>query len=370
MPEATQQPEKVPYLIDSGRMSARLFAEAGKTDQADQAWEQLATIVDASPKLDGVLDEWARFNLQHERYDQSDEIYRKLVDRFPKSSFVSAARLSLAESEMQANRLDEALREFVSIATNEAYSEEDREAALYHVVDIYAAQRDWPNVMKYAEMFGTDFSASKHAPMIQLLYCEALLDQKKFSQCRSRLESLRSAVLDGKLAAEDWTERTWVVLAELALSEKRYADVDAAAEELEKRSPDSRFLFQIRDVQGRRWKSQAPPDFARARDYFSAVVKDKVGGATETAARCQFLIGETLLMEKDYAAAVSEYYRVYLNYPFDDLRVRALYQAAQCETKLGKKEEAQRSYRDLINDFPTSELAAEARQQLTKLEAS
>ena len=317
-----------------------------------------------------LLDEWARANLRAERYQQSDRIYRQLVEQFSSKQNTSVQQ-DCHWQRVKCTRIDWdiALREFEAIAAEESFAAEDREAALYHVVDIHAAQRDWPDVIRFAELFGTHFSASKHAPMIQLLYSEALLDQKRFADAQSKLDSLRTAVLDGKLVAEEWTERIWIVLAELALVEKRYADVDPIAAELEERTPMSRFLFQMRDVQGRRWKNQAPPDFERARDYFAAVVKDEAGRGTETAARCQFLIAETFLMQQDYAAAVSEYYRVYLNYPFDDMRARALFQAAGCETKLGKKAEAVRSYQDLINDFPASELAEEAKERLKEIAA-
>lgn len=366
-PAAATNPEQVTYFLDSGRMSARLLEDSGQIDQADQMWNSLATTFAASTELDNLLDEWARVNLKHERYDRSDEIYTRLITDFPDSKFAGAGRLSLAESVMQDNQLDAALAEFLAIAAHQSYGEQEKEAALFHVVDIYAAQRKWTDVVKHAKQFASEYQSSENAPMVQLLHADGLLDQGKFPECRTKLDGLRAAVDTQELPPEEWTERIWVVLAELALAEKRYSDIDAIADELEQRSPKSRLLFQIRNVQGKRWKSQAPPDFARSRDYFLQVVQDEAGKGTETAAWSQFLIAETLLMEKNYKVAAREFYRVYLNHPFDDIRARALLQAASCEVALGQKDQAIRSFQDLIKDFPTSEFADTAKERLKSL---
>ena len=363
--------EKVsPWFLDSGRMHARILGDAGKVDEADMMWEQLSKRFETAAELDEILDEWAYLNLQHQRFEQSDRIYSELLDKFPDSKFAGQARLSLAESEMQGNRLDTALREFTAIAMDPRYGDTEKEAALYHAIDIHAAQRDWADVIKYAGLFAENYSSSDLAPNVQLLYAEGQLDQKNLTEAKSVLLNLRKAILDGNLDSAAWTERIWVVLAEVALAQKKYTDVDVVAKELEQRNTSSRFLFQMRDVQGRRWKSQAEPDFARARDYFGQVIRAETGRGTETAARCQFLIAETLLLEGDYEAALKEYYRVYLSYAYDDWRARGLFQAAGCEVKLQQFTAAVRSYEDLIKDFPDSELAEKAKTRLKELAAT
>ena len=355
------------YFLDSGRMRARIFGDSGDVEKADQAWEELSLQFDKSELLDEILDEWAYLNLQNERYERSDEIYATLIDRFPMSRFAGQARLSLAESEMQSNRLDVALREFTEISQNEAYGEKEREIALYHAIDINAAQRDWPEVVKLAEVFAENHSSSKLAANVQLLYAEGLLDQRQLEEANEKLMSLRELILDGQLAADPWTERIWVALAEVSLARQNYSQVDQIAAELKSRNAESRFLFQMHDVQGRRWKTQAEPDFEKSREYFRMVTDSEVGRGTETAARCQFLYAETLLLEGNHKAALPEYFRVYLSYAYDDWRVRGLFQAAGCEAALNNVDKAKRSYNDLIVEFPTSDLVEKAKQKLAEL---
>lgn len=357
-----------PYLLDSGRMQARLAAQNQNMEQADQIWQELAALYDMTDQLDDILDEWAYAHLQQENYARSDEIYQRLLDRFPESPFAGQARLSLAESQMQNQRLDVALREFKAIAENEQYGSAERQAALYHAIDINAAQRDWPAVIRLAQQFAEAYSNSDLAPYVQLLYAEGLLDQQQFQEARDKLSTLKAGAVEGRLQ-QPWTDRIWIALAEVALAERRYDAIDPIGEELRQRSPDSKFLFQLNDVQGRRWKTQPVPDFQKSRTYLQKVVEDEVARGTETAARCQFLIGETFLLEKKYEEALKAYYRVYLNYAYDDWRARGLFQAAGCEVALGRREAAIRSYNDVVRDFPDSELAQRARKQLSELDA-
>jgi cellulose synthase operon protein C len=360
-----------PWFLDSGQMFARLIGEAGQVDEADRAWEDLAKTFASHDHLDDILDEWAYLNLQHERYARADVIYGQLLTKFPDSPHAGQARLSLAESRMQANDLDTALREFTAIATDRKYAESAREPALYHVIDISAAQRKWPDVLKFAGLFAGEFSASSHASKVQLFYGEALLGQGNLPEAERVLQTLRKGLLEGQLAVADWTDRVWVVLADIALAGKQYADIDPLAGELVERSPQSRFLFQIRDVQGRRWKSQPEPDFDKARDYFQQVTLDEIGRGTETAARCQFLIAETLLLQNRRKEALTEYHRVYLNYQgADEWRMRGLFQAAGCELDLGDKSGATRSYQDLVSEFPNTELATKAAEKLKQIAPS
>lgn len=357
------------YFLDAGRMYARIQGEAGKLDDADMMWARIAERFDQSAKLDEILDEWAYLNLQNNRFKRSDEVYARLLDRFPESRFAGQARLSLAESQMQAKRLDVALREFTAIAFDKKYGAPEREAALYHAIDIHAAQRDWQQVIKLADIFATEYGGSDLAANVQLLYAEGLLDQRKFKEAADKLGSLQAAVVEGSLTDEPWTDRIWVALAEVALAQKEYDKIDQLTDELSTRRPQSQFMFQVWDVQGRRWKTQAAPDFAKARDWFDKVISDDVARGTETAARCQFQIAESYLLEGNHKEALREYYRVYLNYAYDEWRAIGLFQAAGCEVKLNAIDAARKSYTDLIRDFPASEYATKAKQQLLALEA-
>lgn len=365
----TQPP--LQYAYDAGRQAARMLSQLKQAEQADQQWNRLVSSFPAARDLDRVLDEWALSNLTSERFDQADEIYRRLLKQFPDSPFAGQARLSLAESEMQAQRLDVALKEFEAIVAEARYGPSEKERALFHVIDIHTSRREWQQVRRDAAGFLETYRDSELEPQVRLLSAESILNtvqaETDVAQARQQLQTLRESILAGSVPTEEWTERVWIVLAEAALLARDYAQIDVLADELVRRNPKSRFQFQMHDVQGRRWKNQAPPDFAKAREAFRRVLDDETARGTETAARCQFLIAETWVLEKKYEDARREYLRTYVSYPWEAWQVQALYQAAGCEIQLSLRDAAISSYQELISRFPRSELAGRARERLSEL---
>jgi cellulose synthase operon protein C len=359
------------YAFDAGRQAARIQGSLKMLDGANQQWSEVARIFPAAANLDRVLDEWAWLNLNAENFEKSDQIYRQLLDQFPSSAYAGQARLSLAESQMQADNLDAARKEFEAIVADPVYADSEKERAQFHLLDIHTAQRSWSEVAAAAAHFVATFPESPLLPQARLLSAEAALNtartRTELETVEVSLSALKDEVIAGTFPAEEWTERIWVVLAEIALTAGNYERIDGIADELQTRKPDSRFAFQMFDIQGRRWKNQAAPDFEKSREYFRRVIDDETGKGTETAARCQFLIAETLVMQNELAEARKEYFKVCLSYQFPELQAQSLYQMAQCEFQLQKKDDAVRSLQELIRDYPQCPEAATAKQELTEL---
>lgn len=384
MPDEVQDIGSSPRLqfaFDAGRQAARILGRQKQFDAADHQWELLTQRFPRSAELERVLDEWAGLNLTAERYLRADEIHRRLLERFPDGIAAGRARLSLAESaltaltdsELRSERLEQVLGEFRAIVDHSGYDEAEKERALFHIIDIQVLQRDWAQVREFSLRFLQQFESSPFASQVRLMLAEASLntvrtDADVDAAVRSLTELQQQIVTAGQPSAE-WTERIWVVLAEGYLLKKDYAAVDRVAELLLQRAPETRFAFQMYDVQGRRWKAQAPPDFERARSCFRQAIEDRVGAGTETAARCQFQIAETFLLEKNFDQARKEYYQAYLNYPYPLLREQALYQAAGCELRLQKKDDAIQSFQEFLRVFPASELTTKVKGQLRELGA-
>lgn len=356
------------YAFDAGRQAARGHEKLGKIDESDRSWEALARQFPDAKQADQVLDEWAWMNATAERYERSDAIHRQLLEKFPNSPFAGQARLSLAESSLQAGKLEDALKEMNTIVDDARYGASEKERALFHIIEIQAASRKWQPMKVAADQFMENYSGSPLAPQVRLFAGDALLQLGNTEESLRVLTELKTEILAGKASQEDWTDRVWIVLAEVSLATKQYDQLDVLEKELKDRSADSRFLFQMLDVQGRRWKQQAPPNFDKAREYLTQVVTNPHAEGTETAARCQSLIGDTLVLQSRLDEAVMEYFKVYLNYGrYDELRAQALFQAALCEVQLEKKEAAVRDLKELIATFPSSALVPKAREELTKL---
>jgi TolA-binding protein len=356
------------FAYDAGRQAARSWQKLNKTDEADRAWAAVLNQFPAATDADRLLDEWAWLNAEAGRYERSDEIHRRLLKDFPSSPYAGQARLSLAESELAAGRIDPARAEFEAIVANDGYGAADRERSLFHLVEIHTTARDWPAVASRADSFLSQFSASPLTGHVRLFRGEAALQLGDAAAAETTLSLLRDDLLNGRIPVEDWADRVWIALAETALARKDYATIDRLESELRTRSPKSPFAFQLMDVQGRRWKQQAPPDFDKARRYFVQVTQDESGRGTRTAARCQFLIAETFVMQSELDEALKAYFAVYLNYDYDDLRAQSLFQAAACQVQLKRPAAAERDFKELLEKFPQSEFAAQARDELARLQ--
>ncbi|MEJ7593323.1 MAG: tetratricopeptide repeat protein [Planctomycetaceae bacterium] len=356
------------YAFDAGKQTARSLVKLKRFADADVAWKKLTTLFSDAKDMDSLLDEWAWMHFSAGNFPGADAIHRHLLEKFPDSPFAGQARLSLAESLLEAGQLEPALKEMEAIVAGARYGEMEKERALFHVIEIQATARNWEQTMA-TERFLADFSASPLTPQVRQFAGDAFLQQGNPDEAIPILNALREDIISEKVKKEDWVDRVWVVLAEAALAKQDYDRIDMLQAELNQRSPESLFAFQLNDIQGRRWKQQAPPDFVKAREYFQRVTADPQAEGTETSARCQFLLAETYLMASDHQTAAKEYFKVYLNYKgHDELRAQALFQGASCQVALKKTELAIRDFRELIKEFPASNLVNKANEELKKLE--
>jgi TolA-binding protein len=358
------------YAYDAGKQAARLFQQAGDADRADHVWEQVSNQYSTASDADAVLDEWAHMNLQREKFDRADTIHQKLLDRFPDSRFAGTAHLSLAESAILAGQTQLATAEFESILKTEHYRDLEKSNALFHLIDIAAAAADWDAASDKAILFQASYPQHELLPRVRLFLAEAQLNTGDFAEAQKIAEELRDGIVNDTAKLGPLAERAWLILARAALESARYDQIDSLADELHERFPDSPFTFQMRDLQGRRWMLQAPPDFEKARAYFRKVVDDPRGRGSRTAANCQLRIADTLRRENNLKEAVREYYRLYYNHTGnDDLRVEALYAAAVCERDLKETASAIRSLQDLIVKFPDSDRKDDAIKELQTMGA-
>lgn len=369
VPAGAESMPPLAYAFDAGKQTARALVKLKRFADAETAWKKLTTQFPDAKEMDSLLDEWAWMHFSTGNFAGADAIHRQLLEKFPTSPFAGQARLSLAESLLEAGQLESALKEMEAVVSDGRYGEMEKERALFHVIEIQATAREWQSTVVAAKKFLADFSDSPLAPQVRQFVGDALLQQGNPDEAILILKALREDIITEKVKEEDWVDRVWVVLAEAALAKKDYDTIDAIQEELKGRSPESLFAFQLNDVQGRRWKQQAPPDFAKAREYFQRVTGDPQAEGTETSARCQFLIAETYVMEANHETAAKEYFKVYLNYEgHDELRAQALFQGASCQVALKKTELAIRDFQELIKEFPASSLVNKAGEELKKLQ--
>jgi cellulose synthase operon protein C len=367
--EQLSSTERTPALEEfarkAGLEAARLARQASRAEVADQFYSRVHGLFPRMPNLEAFLYEWAVANANAERFEQSDEVFRLLIRKFPQTAHRTEARLILAESDAARGKLDDARSALVEIVNDEQTADPLRKNALSHLVRIELTRRDWNEVSRWSALFAETYPSDPFRYDAQRYLAEALLFQEKDTEAEKILSRLYDQRDDPVLKDVPWRPQLWILLAEASVRLKNYDRVDALAKELASVEGAEPFRYQMWEVHGRSLKNRAK--FAEAREAYQAAIDDKHGQKTETAAKCQFYLGEISLLRENYDAALEEFLKVYLLYNFPKWQAPALYQAGQCDEKLSHVDKALTSYEDLLRDFPDSEFAPLAQKRIAAL---
>ena len=356
------------FSYKAGLQVARILSKQDKVPEADAAYEELLKRFPEPTDLDKRLDEWAIFNYRHERFERSDAIWRRLVAETPRSPLVNSAKLSLAESDLFAGKFEEARQSFEELADNDQSSAEIKEQALFQLVVLAVDRQRWPDVRAIGNRLTTDFPQSVHRFYVAYTLAESLLagsrsTESELAKAREALTMLQKEE-SPEVRNTEWFDRTWVLLAEVNFRERKYDEVIAVIDDFKKQKPDSRFLYLAEEVLGRSYKQQAPPKFDEARQAFDRVLADQAAFRTETAAKAQFMIGDTYFLQEKWDDASIAYQKVYSNYKFPEWQAAALLSAGKCDEAQNEWKLATETYRLLIKEFPDTAVIEEAKKRL------
>lgn len=352
-----------------GKGAARLLREADRTDAADAAYEATFKVLTALPadrqaELDRLLSEWALLSYESQRYQRSDELFKRLVELRPDSELADDARLYLGESQFFDGNQADAQAIFEALVKEEQADEFVRHRASLLLLDIVAKREEWDQLLDYADRFCQQFPTSNQQAYARYRAGEAALQLDKLERAVAELTGL-TKLEDEKATEAEWYTSVYVLLAESQFRAKDYPAVEATVEAFRQRFPDSPLLYHADEIVGRSYIKRAMLN--EARSSLVKVVDSETGQRTKTAARAQFHIAESYLIEKDYSAALREYYKVYVNYQFPEWQAVALYQSGQCDESLENWQDAKQNYEKLIKEFPDHEYAEQARQRITAI---
>jgi TolA-binding protein len=161
---------------------------------------------------------------------------------------------------------------------------------------------------------------------------------------------------------EAWVAIVPLRRAQLLLQEKEWQKSRALAQSIARDFPDFDQQYEADYIIGRCLAAEA--DFDGARKMYQQVVRSPGGGKTETAAMSQWMIGESHYHQENYEAALREYLRVEILYPYPRWQAAALLQAGKCHEQLGRYKEAAELYSHLLKKHPDSEFVEQANQRL------
>ncbi len=353
------------FAYRAGLQAARVYRQLKQVDPADKGY---AAVLEKFPKpqhLDKLLDEWALLNYEANRFEQADVLFARLLRETPESDLADNAKLSLAESDLLADRLDKARAAFDELRQSPTADATVKERAHYQSMILAMDQQRWNDVLMLTAEFEKAFATSALRPYVAYCNLEAqLADLQATSEVLAAAEKQLREQIDAPAPVEipAWYPRLWILLAEVRFRKKDYAGVEQAVTELKQRLPNGPLLYQAEEVLGRCFKQQA--EFDKARAAFQRAIADPTSFRTETAAKSQFLLAETYFLQEKWLDAFRAYMKVYSNYAaYPSWQAAALLQAGKCDEQQGEWKTAAQTYEQLITEFPQSTHIAEAKKR-------
>ena len=291
------------------------------------------------------------------------EILNRIVSDYPESSAHDNARLFVAELDLVDGHSGAAEKVFREVLADPKADQKTRQDGLSRLIAVAADREEWSSVRELAEKFLSQFAKSPDSPLVRLNLAAAQLGLKKPEVAEKALTGLKQQVADAN-DPPDWAARIWILLAESQYQQKKYVDVENTASDLRQRFPKSPLIYQADEVLGRSFKNQALWDKAVA--AFQRVIDERQDPQDVTAAKSRLMIAECWFLQKKFSQARTDYLRV-LTYNKPEWAAPALFQAGLCAEALKQQDDAEKSYRSVINDYPQTKFAEEAKRRLDEL---
>lgn len=332
------------------------------TEKAKTVLEQFIVAHPNDSLCDAAIYELAWISIETSQKSTAIKHFNSLIERFPKSRFCDDAFLRIAGLEFELGNWAEAAK----AARLLIESRPENQALVDHAY--FLRGRSLLALKKYPE--------SQHA----LTTC--LRRTKEESQRLSAIHWIGEAILSSNNIVDAYDQfqiaqkgfnpqaakliptvnlRVAQKLAEL----EQFSLAKKIALETQNRFKEFEFQYELDYVIGRALASQA--EFKSARDRYQRTIASEKGASTETAAKAQWMIGESFFHQERYAEAIEAYYRVDSLFEYTQWRAAALFQAAKCQEKLQNMSAARKLYNQVIKLLPQSDFAAQARTRLSRL---
>ncbi|HEX5442704.1 MAG TPA: tetratricopeptide repeat protein [Pirellulales bacterium] len=344
-------------------LAARLQERLGRLQDAAELYERLIHECPELPQREAVLYESAWVLRGLGRHDEADQRFEQLRQATPRGRLWADAVYRLAERAAQQkefDRADELLKELFGGQP----APQIVPHALFLQGQIAVGREAWPQVAEPLKRLIAEFPDSELAPLAQFWLAEAAYRQANFESAGEQLRQLAEE-MRGKQAK--WLPMIALRQAQILAQKKEWHDALEIASQIETDYPDFDQQYEVDYLMGRCQAAQGNFDDARS-DYRRAT-RSETGAKTETAAKAQWMIGETYFHQEDYESALREYLRVEILYAFPTWQAAALLQAGKCHEHLGEWQPAVELYARLLKNYPETDFAQDASERLKTAQA-
>ncbi|MEN6451892.1 MAG: tetratricopeptide repeat protein [Thermoguttaceae bacterium] len=353
-----------PQHADALLAAARLRNNLKQWSAAAETADRLAHDHPQYEKLDAAIYERAWAQLQLGKTDEARRLFERLHADFPRSRYWADATCRMAQRAFDAKDYDRADR-LLDALSHEKSDPQVRKAAMYLLGQVAVARRDWSKARDAFDALVKESPTASQRLAAETWIAEADYQLGNLAAAEARLDRLAKQIADKR---EPWMALIPLRRAQILAKREQWSEAAQIAAAIEKDFPRFDQQYDVDCLLGQCLAMQA--DFDAARRAYARVILSPTGAKTETAARAQWLIGESYFHQKNYEAALREYLKLEILYAYPAWQAAALFEAAKCHELLGQKKEAAEVYRQLLDRYPKSPLVADAKKRLRDLRPS
>lgn len=295
--------------------SAESLLKLGRKDEAAITFEYLVTNYFWSNYRDKSLYNLGLIYFSEGKYEKSRLRFKLLLKDYPESEYVGSSFYWIGESYTAENKLDEAVK-FLEEAVADKRNKSFADYSIYTLANVYEKQGDYNNAVKYYDQLLTYHKDSKLANSAQI----------RIGICYFKLKDYQSSILELKNPKltnlpDDVYSESLYLLATAYYRVQEYPDAEKTYLEVLNKYPTSEYFKNSK--------------YGLAWAYFQ---------------------------QKKYNDAFVQFDG--LSNGDDSLAIKSFFWKAECKRYLGKNDEANEIYKQLIEKYPDDPLAKEAQYQI------
>jgi TolA-binding protein len=343
---------------DAQYLLALCQMDTGKHDQAAATFRSL---LEEDPQYAGADN--ARYQLAwalklQGKQDEAVEAFAKFAEDFPSSARAPEAHYHVGEAAYDRKDYAAAATAYYT-AMQQAGKSELGEKAAHKLAWSYYHQDNFDSAQKTFSYQRKTFPDGPLGADAVFMEAECLFRQEKYEEALAAYDQVQG------LQNKDFQVLALLHAGQAAGQLEQWQKSLELVTKCVEQFPESPYADEALYQQG--WAQQKLGKTDEALALYEKVIAAAGGGASESAARAQFMIGEIQFERKVHDEAVKSFFKVIYGYSFPKWQAEATYEAARCFEVLKKPSQAVKLYQELVQKYPDSDKVPLAKQRIENL---
>jgi TolA-binding protein len=347
-----------PYRVLAARLRAKCYVQAKQYDEALDLYAAIDGKYGDSPEAPDNLLDWAGTLIDLGRRDEARGILERLTEKYPASDTAVKARLWMGRLYADRKEWDKAIEALLALANQPDARSDRRAAAWLAIAQLHEARTNFPAAIDALERGGAVIQDPFAKVRNDVCRGQLLI---RVGRADEGIAILRESVkaMPNELSAAD-VQRDF---AQVLLDQRLY---DKSLEEFQRYLDAFDGRAGVATAQaGKGWCLWGLGRYAEAASTFEKAYM--LQDDSEGKAQCLLKAADAYFANEQFTAAAERYNRVSEEFPASAVAAQARLQSAECLARLGRRDDAEKAFRDLAESSGPTALSGEALLRLARL---